>query len=149
MNKRITIKDIDEMIEETDDLNREEDLARHVGNYELGNLESLIRELDDLKFHIARFADEGATLKEIKAYEDIVNYAEHALREKEYLECAKTLTSLKLLFGLDVTFFSLLPKLKEDIKEHGPISFESLTLKARKKDIPRDINRKNEKGFGR
>ena len=149
MNKRITIKDIDEIIEETDDLDREEALARHVGNYELGNLESLIRELDDLKFHIARFADEGATLKEIKAYEDIVNYAEHALREKEYLECAKTLTSLKLLFGLDVTFFSLLPRLQEDIKEHGPISFESLTLKARKKDIPRDINRKNEKGFGR
>lgn len=149
MNKRITIKDIDEIIEETADLDREEALARHVGNYELGNLESLIRELDDLKFHIARFADEGATLKEIKAYEDIVNYAEHTLREKEYLECAKTLTSLKLLFGLDVTFFSLLPRLKEDIKEHGPISFESLTLKARKKDIPRDINRKNEKGFGR
>ena len=134
MKKRITVENIDAIINDASDLEHEETLACQVGNYHLNRYEALIRELDDLKFHVAKFADEGATLAEINAYDDIINHAEKSFKKEDYFECAKTLTSLKLLFGLDVTFFTLLPYIREEIKDRYPLTFESLISKARNND---------------
>ena len=131
MKKRITAENIDAIIKDAHDLENEEILACQVGNYNLNRYEALMRELDDLKFHIAKFADEGATLAEINAYDDIISYAEKTFKNEDFFECAKTLTSLKLLFGLDVTFFTLLPHIREDIKDRYPLTFDSLINKAR------------------
>ena len=80
MKKRITAENIDAIIKDAHDLENEEILACQVGNYNLNRYEALMRELDDLKFHIAKFADEGSTLAEINAYDDIISYAEKTFK---------------------------------------------------------------------
>ena len=86
MKKRITVENIDAIIEDAHDLENEEILACQVGNYNLNRYEALMRELDDLKFHIAKFADEGATLAEINAYDDIISYAEKTFKNEDFFE---------------------------------------------------------------
>ena len=61
--------------------------------------------------------------------------------QRDTYKCAKVSTMLKLFFGLDITFFSLIPELAYEVKEKGPIPFERLVGTARRHLKP-DTNRR-------
>ena len=141
MNNEITLELIEERVPYEYDLHHEEASARSVGEERLYIHKALEKELSELQYHVSRFASEGATLRQINRYKIVVEYAKYLYEQRDTYKCAKVSTMLKLFFGLDITFFSLIPELAYEVKEKGPIPFERLVGTARRHLKP-DTNRR-------
>ena len=131
MKKTLTSKDIGEMLDNFGNLEEQELMARRRGEKRLKKEEMLQEEIKDLKFHVSRFAAEGATARQIKEYKILLKYVDILYEMGAYYECAKLSTTLKIFFGMDITFFTLLPHLAEEAFEKGPITYRKILEKAR------------------
>lgn len=142
MPKKITINTIDKILNRVDNLERQEHLERSYDEAELKTRQAIVKDIKELNFHISRFESEGADLETIQTYELIMEYVDFQLENQNYSSCIKILTALKLLSDIDLTFFTALPYIRENIAEYGPLTLESLAnqldLGIRKNIDPRD-----------
>lgn len=142
MKKTITSKDLYSIISTVSNLEKEEVLARQTDEKRLSKEEALLEDIRDLEFHISRFASEGATIRQIKEYDYILDYLKSLYNNHNYYECAITTTSLKMCFGLDITFFTILEDMASIIERKGPITYKEILDNAKKNTNNDDITRR-------
>lgn len=132
MNIAITLDIINERLACEGNVMEEESSIKRVGEKLLTNVELLEREIKEIQFHASRFASEGATLRQINQYKSLMDYLTLLYQKQEYDKCEKVATVIKLFFKLDINFLHILPQLKWEIEERGPIYFETLVNSARR-----------------
>lgn len=133
MKKNITLSRIDKILRRAKNLEVQEANATTYEDVRLTEREAIYTEIRILEFHLSRIAMEGEDLDTINDYDTVMNYIKEQAEEDKFHSCKMLLTSLKLISGLDVTFFTTLPSLRETIMERGPITLEDLSTRIEKK----------------
>ena len=71
---------------------------------------------------------EGEDIDTINHYKTVMKYAEMQFEKGKLRSCKKTLTMLKLFSGLDITFFTTLPEIREYVPKHEPLTLEQAAM---------------------
>ena len=143
MAKKVTLSMLDKILNKEINLQRQEQKALSYDGMLMPRHEAVMLEISELSFHLSRFAMEGADLETINNYKTILDYVKLKYEKDHLSTCERLLTTLKLMCGLDVTFFTTLPSIREHIMETGPITLESLSNTIKKELHKIDIDDNN------